>query len=578
MTTDADDTGDRLGLLEFAASEYARRGWSVPALHVRIIDWLERTAADPVRVLKVFRGAGKSTLLGVHCAWRLHSNPRHQILVQSADDSLAVDLSRDVLSICEAHPLLAGCVKAPPAVHSWWTEESFAHNARVPQLRARGLLSRTTGARADEIINDDCEVEKNVETAEARKKLRRKLGEQTHIMKPRGTRTLIGTPHAVDSLYDEAIRAGAASLVIPLFEHQRRFEDARQTRYAIGGQVGDDGLWLFVGIGPHSRLLVDGTDYTIDGEHVVLREPPGSVLDVCSGCAWPERFDRRELEKRRRECRTLNEWDSQYQLQAKPLDSMRLDPALLIPYSDEVQIRHANNACAMMLGATQIVSATLRLDPSSGKPKSDVSALCLVLADAKGRLYWHRALGLLGELATMTDDGAIRGGQVKAICDVIEQFQLPRIEVETNGVGTHVPAILRGAFRRRGLAAGVSEKASTQNKQRRILAGLEPPLRSGYLHAHTSVLAVVTEQMRDWNAAATDQADDYIDCAAGAILAEPVRIGQTVAPPREKIKEFGLWRPNTATFEVTYEDRTADLLAGRDDNEPDRGSPLFRLP
>ena len=90
-----------------------------------------------------------------------------------------------------------------------------------------------------------------------------------------------------------------------------------------------------------------------------------------------------------------------------------------------------------------------------------------------------------------------------------------------------------------------------------------------HLHAHTSVLAVVGEQMRDWNAAATDQADDYLDCAAGAILAEPVRIGQTVAPPREKVKEFGLWRPASQVYEAQLEDRVGELLAGRSDDEPE---------
>lgn len=161
----------------------------------------------------------------------------------------------------------------------------------------------------------------------------------------------------------------------------------------------------------------------------------------------------------------------------------------------------------------------------------------------------------------MDSQGAIRGGQVEQICDVIEQFQLPRVEVETNGLGTHVPAILRGALRRRNLQAGVTEKASTQNKQKRILAGLEPPLRSGYLHAHTSVLAVIEEQMRDWNAAATDQADDYLDCAAGAILAEPVRIGTQVSPPRTSVKEFGLWQPATSVYMVEFDDGHADREA-----------------
>lgn len=568
MTTD--DTDDQLSLLEFASTVYAMRGWQMPDLHVRAYHFLDTTEGERARVMQIFRGSGKSTILGIFLAWKLYRDPLRQILVLAADDALSGDMSRDVLALAENHPLLAGSVRQVPAVHGWWLEQAYAANARVPSVKAKGVMSRLTGSRADLAVLDDIEVPKNSETDEARRKLRKRVSELTHVLKPNSSKIWLGTPHTHASLYPEQIAAGAASLTVKLFAHARRFEDARTTRYLHGVPEGVTDMHAFVGVGPHGALLEEGRDYSIDGEYIQLREPPGAVLDLYAGCAWPERFTRSELAKRRRECRTLNEWDSQYQLQAKPLDSMRLDPTLMIPYSDEAVIRHANSATAMMLGTAQIVSATLRLDPSSGKPKSDVSALCLVLADAKGRLYWHRAIGLLGELATMTDDGAIRGGQVEAICDVIEQFQLPRIEVETNGVGTHVPAILRGALRRRGLNAGVSEKASTQNKQRRILAGLEPPLRSGYLHAHTSVLATVTEQMRDWNAAATDQADDFIDCAAGAILAEPVRIGQTVAPPREKVKEFGLWRPSSTVHTVEVEDRISDMLAGRDDDaEPE---------
>src|SRR3546814_9152067 len=45
---------------------------------------------------------------------------------------------------------------------------------------------------------------------------------------------------------------------------------------------------------------------------------------ICAGCAWPERFDLTEIQKRRKETRTLNAWDSQYGLEAKPLTEVRL--------------------------------------------------------------------------------------------------------------------------------------------------------------------------------------------------------------------------------------------------------------
>lgn len=540
-----------LSLLDFAAAEYARRGWDMPALHARMFDWLEQTPHEPVRVLEVFRGAGKSTLVAIYNAWRLYRDPAHQILVQGADDPLAIDLSRDTLAVMEGNELTVGMVRQVPKITGWWTDAGFARNARTPQLRARGILSRTTGNRADEIQNDDVETAGNVEGEPARLKLRRKLAEQTHILKPGGSKLFIGTPHTFNSIYDETIAAGAVHLVIPLFAHQRRFEEARTRRYTIDAPIGPDGVWVFAGIGPRSRLLVEGLDYQRDGHAIELREIPNTVLDVCTGNAWPERFDRKELQRRRRECKTLNEWDSQYQLQAKPVGNIRLDPALIVPYDVEPQVHVANGEARMMLGDVQIVSATLRLDPASGKPKSDVSALCLVLQDGAGRVYWHRALGLYGELAEVDGTGAIHGGQVEQVCDLLERYQLTRVDVETNGIGGHVPSILRGAIRRRGLPCSVREVASTGNKNKRILAALEPPLRSGYLWAHVSVLDVIEHQMRDWNPAISDQPDDYLDAGAGAIAAEPVRIGKVVA--NRDARERPCWRPIGGVFEVDFE-------------------------
>jgi hypothetical protein len=561
-------TEERVGLLEFAAIEYDRRGWTMPDLHVRIYDWLERTTAEPERLLRVFRGAGKSTVVGIYNAWRFHRNPMHQILVQGADDPLALDLSRDSLAIAQAHPLTEGMVwSSQPSERQWWTVEGHKANARTPQMRARGIMSTTVGSRADEIQNDDVEVPKNCETEPLRKKLRGRLSQQTHILKPGGSKLFVGTPHTHDSIYDELERRGVENLTIRLFAHGRRYESAQQSRYAIPGPVGPDGLWVFMGIGAHANLLEEDRHFCVVADSIVLLVPCDQVLDVYTGNAWPQRFDRRELHKRRRACRTLNEWDSQYQLEAKPLETIRLDPQWMRPYDREPSIRRVNGEVSMQLGDVQIVSATLHLDPASGKPKSDVSALCMILQDERGHLYWHRALGLSGELADVDQTGVIRGGQVEKVCDLVEKFELGRVMVETNGIGGHVPSILRGALRRRNLPCGVTEKASTGNKNKRILNAFEPVLRSGYLHVHSSVLPVIEHQMRDWNPSVADQPDDYLDAAASAIVAEPVRIGKLIAPGKDR-EDYGWQGGGVVEYELDYTSSESAML----NHKPERGA------
>ncbi len=237
------------------------------------------------------------------------------------------------------------------------------------------------------------------------------------------------------------------------------------------------------------------------------------------------------MEDRRKQCNTVNEWDSQYQLHAKPVGEIRLDPDRLVPYDEEVTWHRANGQTQMLLGEKRIVSATLKLDPSSGKTKSDVSAVALVLQDENGKLYWHRSVALTGEIAVTDDKGQIIGGQAYQLADIVEEFKLPSIIIETNGVGTHFPSILRSVFKKRNIYCGVRELHETQNKNKRILGTLEAPLLSGYLYAHQSVLQVngtdspQVKEMRLFDPSVTNNKDDYVDSLAGAISAEAVRIG-----------------------------------------------------
>ncbi|MCP6629517.1 transcriptional regulator, partial [Klebsiella pneumoniae] len=77
--------------------------------------------------------------------------------------------------------------------------------------------------------------------------------------------------------------------------------------------------YVFVGIHKAARLLVEGVDYQLTDTGVEFAAAPDALIDFYADCEWPERFTREEMKKRRRETRTINEWDSQYQLHSKPV-------------------------------------------------------------------------------------------------------------------------------------------------------------------------------------------------------------------------------------------------------------------
>lgn len=557
-----------LSLLAFALLEYDRRGWTMPDVHVRIFDWLERTDGARNRVLRVFRGVGKSTSLGIRNAWKFRKNPGHQLLVQGADDELTDDISRDTLSILRSNAMTQGMLMEPAGVRHWWTNEGYELTARTPQLRGRGILSRVTGNRADEIQNDDVEVSKNVETAEARVKLRKRLMEQSFILKPEGSKLWVGTPHTHESIYDELIEAGAEVLHIPLFETQTRHEATSSPRKVLTftGTPGPDGLWVFVGIGKKAKLLEEGKDYAISKGRITLAAGTASLVDICTGNAWPERFHRGEMLERRRECATVNYWDQQYMLIAKPLADSRLDPGAIVPYDCEPIFKRANGQLTMWLGGASIVGAVCRWDPASGKLHSDASAVCVMLQDDSGRRYIHRIVRLTGKLVEFSDDGkTVIGGQVHQLCDIVAEFKLPRVTIETNGIGGFAPSVLKGTLKQRKLICGVKEEDAIANKNRRILEALEPLLLTeDQLWAHVSVLdneageegkGMLPIQMRDWNPAITQQPDDYLDVTAGAVTETPERVMRAVAP-RDGIPHADpgdSWRPTGGVHQVQVE-------------------------
>lgn len=528
-------------------------GWKVPMLHIRICHWLDICIATE-RVLMVFRGAAKSTIYAVYKAYRLYKNRSHRSLVWSADGPTAGMLTADVINVLKNHPLTRGMLPPRPGAKRFWV--NGARDARNASMRANGVNSNATGARADDVDFDDIEVPGNIETPEARLKLRQRISESTHIAVPGAVKTYIGTPHSHDSIYPERIAAGAEVLKIPLFEHSIRYtETTKKTRYKFAHPVGDDGLYVMSGIHKGARMLREGVDYIFDGKEVIFHSPPNVSIDICSMNAWPERFTRDEVETRRKETLTFNAWDSQYMLEAKPISEIRLDPDKLVPYDVDPKIKIANKVASMWLGDVRIVSSSCRWDPASAKANSDDSTLGLVLQDEFGRRYIHRAISLEGEVAEFSPDGRkIIGGQVMQICDVIKEFHIPRIVIETNGIGGFAASVLKACLKQRHLICGVKEEHSVTNKGMRILEAMEDPLSSNMLWAHTSVIdGPLWDQMKDFNPALKNQADDYIDVVAAAITDTPERLNIKISEVPEANHIQRNWRPNSGTFEVELE-------------------------
>ena len=521
---------DKASLIAFYLRWADRMRWTPPAVHIRALAWLE-TTSDPERLFMAFRGFSKSTLYGIYKAWCLYRNPAGVHQVWAADGKLAGKMSRYTRYVLLAHPWCVGVLDPNAPASEYFV--TGAEDLRNPSMQANSILGNATGSRATDIDFDDIEVPKNIRTVELRERLRERIDEAVHILVPGGQKTYIGTPHTHDTLYAEVEAAGAATLKIPLFDQVKRYENTEtRTRLPIGFPVQADGLTVLTGIGRTARVLVEGKDYRVEGGEVVFSTAPNTVVDICTGNAWPERFTRADIRVRRRGCRTLNSWDSQYQLQAKPIRETRLDPDRMLMYDVEPTIERANDTIRVTLGRARLEGFAARWDVSLGKLRSDASALCVVLTDMAGNLYWHRAVALTGDLEMLGPDGRLIGGQIKQLIDVLVEIGVHHLVVETNGPGGFVPAIARKHCEPHGITVGEDYVGTKKNV--RILDAFEAPLSSGFLYAHRKVFeSPAIDQMRQWDPSVTEQPDDYLDAGAGAIAATPVRVTRMVGQAKE---------------------------------------------
>lgn len=540
----------KISLLAFFVLWAERMGWDVPDLHVRVCVWLENKG--PLALLMLPRGHAKSTILGIYNAWRYYCNPSLRLLHQGESDATAFKTARDTKAILQRHPLTRDNIglEIRGEVSFWWLHGN--DDERNPSMQAAGIMTNITSSRADEVQNDDVEVPKNIGSADMREKLRNRLGEQVHIAVPGASELYVGTPHTHDSIYADIQAAGADCFIVRMFDEEYRIEDAKAGRHPIPFFP----EFVFSGIGQPAKLLQINVDYSIQvkgSAFTLVLNQPGNLIDCYAGQAWPERFGKDELTKRRKRTRTINEWDSQYQLHAKPVTLTRLDPDRMFEYEIEPVLREANNQASLWLGQVRIVTASLRWDPASGDLKSDVSALGLVFIDGEGRRYIHKTMPLTGDVAEFGPDGkTIIGGQVHTICDVIEKYHLGRVRLESNGIGKFAPAVLKAALKQRGLHCGVTAEHSTANKAKRILESLEPLLLSpGMLWAHSSVMdGPLYNQMRQWNPALPNQEDDYLDAVAAACSDIPERIGREFVNHGKPRKDWGM---AGGTFDAKFE-------------------------
>jgi len=461
-------------LLEFAWIWNRRARLPTPALHRRVLRWLEASLEEGERrlLLMAFRGAGKSTLVGLFCAWQLYRAPDTRILVLAADHALATRMVATVRRILARHPLCGALL--PEHGEGDWAADRFTV-ARTAVLRdasmlAAGIGGNITGARAELVICDDVEVAGNCDTPAKREELRERLTEAEFVLVPGGATLFVGTPHCAETLYADgegATLAGYRRLVVPL-------------------------------------------------------------LDAAGASAWPERFGAEAIAKLRSRVGPLA-FRRQMLLEAVEEEAARFDPAAIPRYAAEPDYREANGRGVLTLMGTRLVSGGGWWDPAFGRPGvGDSSVVAAAYADGEGRHYLHRLVYVTHDPGAPLDPAT---QQCRVVAALARELLLPVMRVETNGIGGFLPGLLRQEMARVGAACAVQPMASRVPKAQRILGALDPVLAARRLSAHEQVFRTrFPQEMAAWRPDLPGGCDDALDAVAGCLMSEPVRLA--TSPPR----------------------------------------------
>ena len=179
-------------------------GFGVSANQLDIADYLEH--GPLFRMIQAQRGQAKTTVTAAYSVWRLIHDPTTRVLIVSSGDKMAKEISNWVMQIIsgmeELNCLLPDRSKGDRAsVEAFDVHYHLKGAEKSPSVACMGITGNMQGKRADVLIADDIESQKNSATANMRERLIHLSRDFSSICQD-GDIIYLGTPQSVDSIYN----------------------------------------------------------------------------------------------------------------------------------------------------------------------------------------------------------------------------------------------------------------------------------------------------------------------------------------------------------------------------------------
>lgn len=453
-------------------------GFNASEIQKNIGEYLQYGPAN--LMVQAQRSQAKTTITALFAVWSLIHNPKCRVLVVSAGNSTANEISTLITRLILTMPILE-CMRPDKTAGDRTSVEAFdLHYSlkgvdKSPSVACIGVTGTLQGKRSDLLIADDIESQKNSRTPQMRELLMELTRDFSSIVQ-NGRIIFLGTPQSDSSVYNSLPSRGFDLRIWP-------------GRYPTPKQLADYGAYL----APIIRERIEADPSLQYGGGVAGDE--GKPVD-------PELLPEEALQKKwlsqgasyfqlQHMLSTKLSDELRYPLKLSQLVVMRLGERLPVHFERGVSFEHMRQ---YVVGDMKFhcalpghVSDEFRLpegrvmfvDPAGGGKNGDETAVAVV-DHCAGNIFVRAVTGFPGGYS----DEAMTG-----LAQFAARWKPSVIQVEKNlGFGSFTQVLLP-YLRKAGVITKVEDIWHSGQKEERIIETLEPIMGRGSLVFDESIIA-----------------------------------------------------------------------------------------
>ncbi|MCY1708352.1 phage terminase large subunit [Pannonibacter sp. SL95] len=433
------------------------------------------------RMVQAQRGQAKTTVTAAYAVWRIIHNPATRVLIISAGGDMATEIANWIIQIINGMPELE-CLRPDrgagdrESVKAYDIHHSLKGPEKSPSVGCIGITSNMQGKRADLLIADDIESQKNSQTQTQRERLQLLTRDFTSICS-KGDVVYLGTPQSIDSVYNDLPGRGFSVRIWPgrYPTPKERLEYGEYLAPYIAVRLARDPS-LGSGAGPTGERGQPTDPVLLDDAALIKKEiDQGAAYFQLQHMLSTKLSDENRFPLKLASLRVLafdrENKSAPMLLQFARTDNCLIEPIPGAPYKDRMY-RVAN---ADEFG--RITGWHMYVDPAGGGTNGDETAYAIT-GFLAGRIYLAAVGGVPGGI---TEDA------LNALTAVAERWKPDSIGIEKNyGNGalstTWQPTLLKKH------RCSIEDIWETGQKELRIIDTLEPIIGGGKFVVHEDIL------------------------------------------------------------------------------------------